>query len=100
MASGDLILVIQMQDATINSTNTDSYGSGVAGAPASGLTALNAGLYEYVVAQSSVGLGGGTITIKGASGTNRLINSYSTAAATATQGQKTFQVVRVPQYSS
>src|SRR5262245_42813623 len=28
IASGDLLLVIQMQDAAINSTNTDSYGDG------------------------------------------------------------------------
>src|SRR5918999_5609775 len=41
IASGDLLLVIQMQDAAINSTNTDSYGDGVGGAPASGWTALN-----------------------------------------------------------
>ena len=33
---GDLLLVIQMQDAEINSTNTGAYGDGVAGDPASG----------------------------------------------------------------
>lgn len=48
---GDLVLVIQMQDATINATNTGAYGDGVAGDPATGWTALNgAGHNEYGVA--------------------------------------------------
>src|SRR3981081_2986334 len=41
IAIRDLVLVIQMQDAAINSTNTGAYGDGVAGDPASGSTALN-----------------------------------------------------------
>src|SRR3989442_8980317 len=35
IAIGDLVLVIQMQDAGIDSTNTGAYGDGVAGDPAS-----------------------------------------------------------------
>jgi fimbrial isopeptide formation D2 family protein/uncharacterized repeat protein (TIGR01451 family) len=98
IASGDLLLVIQMQDAAINSTNSDSYGDGVGGAPASGWTSLNsAGLYEYVVATSAAGA---TVSIRGAGSGNGLVNSYSNAAASGTQGQRRFQVVRVPQYSS
>ena len=31
IAAGDLLLIIQMQGADINSTNTDAYGDGVAG---------------------------------------------------------------------
>src|SRR6478752_1812985 len=42
IATGDLLLVIQLQAADIDSTNTSSYGDGVAGGVASGLTALNA----------------------------------------------------------
>ncbi len=98
IASGDLLLVIQMQDAAINSTNTDAYGDGVSGAPASGWTAVNnSGTYEFVVATSAAGA---TVTIRGAGSGNGLVNSYTNAAASGTQGQRRFQVVRVPQYSS
>jgi hypothetical protein len=98
IASGDLLLVMQMQDAAINSTNTDSYGSGVSGGAASGWTAINnSGVYEFVVATSGAG---GTVTIRGAGSGNGLVNSYTNAAASGTQGQRRFQVVRVPQYSS
>src|SRR2546423_3806551 len=59
IAVGDLVLVIQMQDAAIDSTNTGAYGDGVAGDPATGWSALNsAGLYEYAVASSAVPLAG------------------------------------------
>jgi len=97
IAAGDLVLVIQMQDADVNSSNTNAYGSGVAGSPF-GYTALGStGLYEYVVA---VSLGGGNLTIIGANG-GGLVNAYHAAAANnSTHGQRTFQVVRVPQYSS
>ena len=98
IATGDLLLVIQMQDAAINSTNTDAYGDGVGGSPASGSTAINrSGLYEYVVALSNAGA---AVSIRGAGTGNGLINAYTNAAATGTQGQRRFQVVRVPQYSS
>lgn len=91
IATGDLLLVIQMQDAAINSSNTSAYGS---------TTSNNAGTYEYVVAQSNVTTTGGTLTIRGAGASNGLLNTYNNANATATQGQRRFQVVRVPQYSS
>src|SRR6202171_2527837 len=94
IAIGDLVLLIQMQDAAIDSTNTGAYGDGVAGDPASGWTALNsAGLYEYAVATSAVPLAGGSLTVS-----TPLINTYTQAAPTATQGQRDFQVIRVPQY--
>ncbi len=98
IASGDLLLVIQMQDAAINSNNSDSYGDGISGAPASGWTSLNnAGVYEYVVATSAAGA---TVSIRGTGAGNGLLNAYTNAAATGTQGARRFQVVRVPQYSS
>src|SRR5262249_5086643 len=101
IAAGDLVLVVQMQDAAINSTNTDAYGDGVAGGNASGSTALNnSGKYEYARAQSALAVGGGTLTILGTGAGGGLINTYTNAAATATQGQRRFQVIRVPQYSS
>lgn len=97
IATGDLLLVIQMQDATINSTNSDSYGDGVSGGAASGTTGSNAGKFEYVVATSSAG---GTVSIRGAGSGNGLLNQYRSAAATSSRGARRFQVVRVPQYSS
>jgi uncharacterized repeat protein (TIGR01451 family) len=93
IAIGDLLLVIQMQDADINVSNDANYGGSGAGA---GFTAMNqTGRYEFVKAASAVGTGGGTVNL--ASG---LANSYRIRAASAVNGQSTFQVVRVPQYTT
>lgn len=98
ITTGDLLLVIQMQDAAINSTNTSSYGDGVSGDPGAGATSIGgSGLYEYVVATSNAGA---SVSIRGAGAGNGLINAYTNANATSSQGQRRFQVVRVPQYSS
>ncbi len=100
IASGDMLLVMQMQDADFDFTNTNSYGHGGAAAvPASGYTALNsAGLYEYVRATSAVTAG--AVSISGLGTGAGLVNTYRSAAATATAGQRTFQVIRVPQYTT
>lgn len=91
VAAGDLLLVIQIQDAAINDSNSSSYGGS---APGQGYTFLNsAGLYEYVTATGPVS--GGAIPIS-----TGLINSYTSSAASPLQGQRSFQVIRVPQYSS
>jgi len=101
IAIGDMLLVIQMQDAAIDSSNTNTYGSGVAGPPSSGSTNLNnAGVYEYVQATSALTTAGGTVNISGSGLGGGLLYAYTLAAASATQGQRTFQVVRVPQYST
>jgi len=105
IAIGDRLLIIQMQNATINSTNTSSYGDGVAGDPGSGSTALgSSGLFEYVTATSAVAVTGGTLSFTGAGANGGLVNSYFEAAATPaanpTAGQSTFQVIRVPQYTT
>jgi hypothetical protein len=47
------------------------------------------------VAASAVPTGGGTLQL-----VSGLINNYYEAAATSSQGQETFQVIRVPQYAS
>jgi uncharacterized repeat protein (TIGR01451 family) len=98
ISAGDLLLVIQMQDAQANWTNSSSYGDGVAGDPGSGYMAANeTGLHEFVRASNNVGLGGATLNL-----TTGLVNSYTNAAYNpppgTTQGQRRFQVVRVPQY--
>ena len=99
ITAGDLLLVIQMQDAGINSSNNTNYGAN--NGTGRGTNAVNyAGRYEYVVATNSVGLGGGTVTIRGTGAGNGLLNIYTNAASSGTQGQRRFQVVRVPQYST
>ena len=60
IAVGDLLLVIQMQDASINTSNDERYGDGTGTAGnttgnGSGATNYdNAGRYEFVVAKSTV----------------------------------------------
>jgi len=96
--SGDLLLVIQMQGADINSTNTGAYGNGTAGDPGSGYLAagLSAGQYEYVVATSAVVAGSVSIS-------SGLIDDYfdqDFPVGAGNQGQRRYQVIRIPQYSS
>ncbi len=116
IAAGDLLMIMQMQDATITSTNTECYGDNTdetggtctnTGANGSGATAQNsAGLFEYVIALGAVGTGScgsgsaQRICILGAGAGGGLLNSYATAARTAARGQRTYQVIRVRQYLS
>ncbi|TGE25729.1 T9SS type A sorting domain-containing protein [Hymenobacter aquaticus] len=76
LSNGDLVMIIQMQGATINTTNTSSYGT---------ITAYNnAGNYELAVVQ------GLTATSLGLS--KALSRSYTAAGKV--------QVVRVPRYTT
>ncbi|MFN2449614.1 MAG: hypothetical protein ABR508_07465, partial [Candidatus Baltobacteraceae bacterium] len=60
-SAGDELLLIQMQDGSINTANSAAYGGG--GTGGTGFTSLgNAGLYEYV---SVTGVAGSTMTIQG-----------------------------------
>ncbi len=99
---GDLLLIMQMQDALINSQNTGAYGDGSPGDPATGSTNLQStGLFEYVTAASAVPVGGGPLTFQGTGTGGGLLNSYVQAGYTAgINGQQTYQVIRVPQYTS
>lgn len=91
--ANDLVLVMQMQDADIDSSNSSAYGGS---APGTGYTNLNnSGVYEYAVVASSYTTGSSPILI-----TSPLQNTYRNAVATATTGQRSYQVIRVPQYSS
>lgn len=94
IAAGDLLLIIQMQDAAINTTNGSKYGSGISG-QGGGFLSGGAGYYEYVVAANSVSTSGGTIAI-----TTALTRTYNSGAPTVSRGKQTYQVVIVPQYSS
>jgi uncharacterized repeat protein (TIGR01451 family) len=109
--AGDLILVIQMQDAQINSANTGAYGDGSPGDPATGSTALqSAGEFEFVTATTApVAVTPATVPptatvgIQGTGAGAGLLNKYESIAfnaASTVQGQATFQVIRVPQYTS
>ena len=96
IALGTELLVIQMQDASINVSNTGAYGNGSTG---TGFTAINnAGNYEFVTATGPIS--GGSVPILGAGVGGGLVFGYTAAAASATKGQSTYQVVIVPQYSS
>jgi len=96
IAKGSLLLVIQMQDASINISNSVAYGNGFTG---TGFTTVNnAGNYEFVTATGPVS--GGSVPIAGAGGGGGLVFAYTAAAASATKGASTYQVVLVPQYSS
>lgn len=101
IAAGDLVLIIQMQDATIDDANSSSYGDGVPGDPGSGSTSLgSSGLFEFVTATSAVPVTGGTLTFTGTGNNGSLLNSYYLSADSTTRGQQTYQVIRVPQYTS
>ena len=92
VAAGDLVLIIQMQGADIDATNTDSYGDNMAGAPASGYlnTNLNAGYYEY---NNVAGVAGSTVTFS-----YSLANNYYNRDFTAGNSIQRYQVVRIPRY--
>jgi uncharacterized repeat protein (TIGR01451 family) len=78
VAAGDLLMIMQMQGATIDTTNTATYGQ---------VTALNgAGAYELVTVASVTG---NVVTLSSGCG---LVNAYSAAAHT--------QVIWVPQYAA
>jgi hypothetical protein len=102
LSAGDLVLIVQMQDADITSSNTGTYGSGT-GTAGQGFSALNqTGRYEFarvatatpVNAGTGFAASGGTITLSTA-----LTNSYRQANAVAgTSPQRRFQVIKVPQF--
>lgn len=110
LAAGNLALVIQMQDADINSTNTDSYGdntnetgTGIDN-PGRGTSALNSvGLYEFIRVTSVTGTAPNqVVNFTGAGAGNGLVNTYRARVHDSSGGtqapQSSYQVIRVPQY--
>ena len=108
---GDMLLIIQMQGADIDSTNTNSYGDGTADAGvtntvafgaagyAGGISGSNfvAGNYEWAVATG----GGATFAAGGTINLSRgLTRGYFSQAGSATTSKQSWQVVRVPQFSN
>jgi uncharacterized repeat protein (TIGR01451 family) len=111
VAAGDLLLIIQMQDAQINSSNSGNYGDNTPGDPATGSTTFqSAGLFEFVKATTGVVAVSpattpptATIGISGTGAGAGLLNKYESIAfnaASTVEGQSAFQVIRVPQYTS
>jgi hypothetical protein len=92
LSAGDLVVIIQMQGADMDVTNTDAYGDGVSGSPASGYLTSNlyAGNFEYNTVAS---FGSGTITFSYA-----LTRNYYTQSFTSSNPIRTYQVIRVPRY--
>lgn len=92
VSAGDVLLIIQMQGAQFISANDNTYGDGVSGRGYLNNAQLYAGNMEYVIATNAVPLSGGTLSLQ--TGT---VNSYKKAAF-GTDGQYTYQVIRIPLY--
>src|SRR4051812_37854936 len=97
VASGDLLLLIQMQGAQIGYTNDSTYGKNfTGGGRVSGYINNSqhlAGNSEYVIATNAVSLAGGTVNLL-----SPTINNYQSTAYTGGYGQYTYQVIRVASY--
>jgi gliding motility-associated-like protein/uncharacterized repeat protein (TIGR01451 family) len=106
ISAGDLVLIIQMQDAEINYNDSSLYGSGIFNSfsdqkGGTGFTNIgNTGIFEYVIATNSVPLTGGNLTFKGTGPGGGVKNNFFNAMPTTTRGKRTFQIVRLPQYSN
>jgi gliding motility-associated-like protein/uncharacterized repeat protein (TIGR01451 family) len=104
--AGDMLLIIQMQDAQINYANAVQYGAGIPNSGPDGLGGTgyeyinNTGYFEYAIATNDVPLTGGTLTFRAAGLNKGTVHAYFNQPATATRGKETFQIVRVPQYSN
>jgi uncharacterized repeat protein (TIGR01451 family) len=111
VAVGDKLLIIQMQGAAINNVNNNCYGDGagpctdtdtrtIGSDKAQGFLEnanYTAGRYEYVRVTSVTGGGGAGSTVNFFPA---LTYAYTQAAPDLTIGQRRYQVIRVPQYSS
>lgn len=94
VAPGDLVVLMQMQCANINSTNTANYGAG--DGTGRGYTepgTCQAGRYEYVRAGAAT-----TASLLDLRG-NSLSGTYVQDPANSA-GRRTFQVIRVPQHAA
>ncbi len=100
VAVGDLLLIIQMQGVTLNTSNDERYGDGVGTnnsrpgssiSQANGYSALGTtGAYQFLRVTA---VAGSDITF-----TPALTSAYTQNATSTTR--RTYQVIRVPQYPS
>ncbi len=91
---GDLLLVIQMQCAIIETSNTNNYGgtNGTGRGYTDPAGSCAAGQYEYV--RAAAGTTGSNLVLS-----TPLVNTYINDDTTATN-RRTFQVIRIPQYAA
>ncbi len=97
LTPGDLVMIIQMQDAQYNNGDSVAYGDGSTGR---GWTNLNSsGRYEFrrVVAFNA---GTGALTIDQGLSASYTRAAPSAGTGTAENGNRRFQVIRVPQFST
>ena len=112
IAPGDLLIVMQMQGAQINSSNSDCYGdgAGAAGCATRATTSASygggnvsanylAGNWEYCTATSAAGATVG-VTFGGAGGGTVKTYQSAPSSGAASNGNYSYQVVRVPQYAN
>ena len=103
---GDVLMIIQMQGAGLNSSNSSLYGAGSSSVGpdnlgATGWTNLNnVGQYEFVIAQNAVPITGGNLEVSGGCSNGGIQNTYSNLEANSIDGQASFQVVRVPRFAN
>jgi gliding motility-associated-like protein len=102
---GDLLMLIQMQGANYNSSNSTLYGAGIVNSGldnlgATGYTDMeNTGNYEYVIALNDVPLTGGILQING-NCNGGIQNTYQNILSTSNSIIKRFQVIRVPRFQN
>jgi hypothetical protein len=92
IAAGDILLLIQMQGARINTANTANYGAGGVGGFGFTSTNMLAGNMEFVIASNALPLAGGALNL-----TAGIANTYVNSAF-GTYGQYTYQIIRVSSY--
>ena len=94
--AGDVALIIQIQGVNMNSEDNTKYGDGVAGGTANGYinptTGAKAGNYEYALVSA---VSGSQVTFAAP-----LKYPYKHNWNVVSSGNYTYEVVRIPQYSS
>ncbi len=97
LAPGDLVWLVQVQGARIQSANAPEYGAGTG--TGRGWTTLAAGHHEMLRVEE---VSGERIRVRGAGGGGGLIHAYPwrEPSAAADPGASRWQLVRVPQYES
>ena len=111
VSAGDMLLIVQMQGAAINAVNNNCYGDGLGPCTDTDTRSIGsdkaqgfledanytAGRYEYVRVTSVTGDGSAGSTVNFFPS---LTYAYFQASPSTTVGQRRYQVIRVPQYSS
>lgn len=97
IASGDLLLIVQMQGADIVNTDDNNYGTGLGTAKGYRTSGGNfyAGQFEYVKATNNVAVTGGTLSFSPMLTKKYVRRDY----VAGTNGRSRYQIIKVPQYN-